>query len=216
MSKCEFTQCGTSFGECAICLENMCRCDGAKNTVCLPCGHQFHEECVEGIILSPSVRNVCPLCRADFPKDAKRWFHKGNLYFRSLQIEEHTLESDLTLLEQSILQQAIAFWLEAANQGHTGAMGNIALLTKRGLGLNQSDSETFIWLSRAAKLGLQCAQADLAYFNQYGIGTPVNITEAVKWYTLAAQPKNELGLQSLFDLKMLCEEHGLHLNHITS
>lgn len=191
--------------ECAICLEDMCS-DSSHHTVChLPCGHQFHDTCIEGIRSSNTIRHICPLCRADIPKDAKRLFKDGNLCYNSLNIRDHTLENELTFMEHSTLQLAIVNWLEAADLGHAGAMYNIALLCRRGFGMEQSDSDALEWLLKAALLGSAQAQTNLGYFNHHGIGTPINIKEAVKWYQLAAEQNNGDGMYNLG----VMYQHGL-------
>jgi hypothetical protein len=182
--------------ECAICLDRLCQ--DAPSTICnLPCGHQFHSSCVDGIRSSTAIRVVCPLCRADIPKDAKTFFREGNVCYNSLAIQDNTEESDLSFLELSTLQLAIVNWVEAAGMGHAGAMYNIALLCRRGLGVDQSDSEAFEWVSKAARSGSASAQANLGYYYNHGIATSVDVPEAVKWYTLAAEQENAYGLYNL-------------------
>jgi hypothetical protein len=44
---------------CAICLEEMHTCGKVRET---PCGHVFHEQCLQGWFLQGT---CCPLCRTD-------------------------------------------------------------------------------------------------------------------------------------------------------
>jgi len=48
-------------GECPICLSNM------EELEVLPCGHQYHHGCMEGMKKSGAALN-CPICRQYFGK----------------------------------------------------------------------------------------------------------------------------------------------------
>lgn len=51
--------------ECPICLET-----GVVNhPEMTPCGHQFHYECLEGWLSSPTGRESCPTCRHPIHRD---------------------------------------------------------------------------------------------------------------------------------------------------
>ena len=43
-----------NFGECAICLNNL-----QINLFALPCGHIFHENCINNWFI---VKKICPIC----------------------------------------------------------------------------------------------------------------------------------------------------------
>ena len=51
------------FPECSICLMEV---NEGQNTILLPCGHMFHEECVTKWL---KIHNTCPLCRFELPTD---------------------------------------------------------------------------------------------------------------------------------------------------
>lgn len=51
---------------CAVCLDEIDQCGKVRKT---PCGHFFHEPCLEGWFKQ---RGCCPLCRADCTTSAKR------------------------------------------------------------------------------------------------------------------------------------------------
>ncbi|KAH6801245.1 hypothetical protein C2S52_001709 [Perilla frutescens var. hirtella] len=46
--------------ECAVCLSSLM---GERGTRVLPCGHEFHAECVERWLAVPHFKNTCPICR---------------------------------------------------------------------------------------------------------------------------------------------------------
>ena len=51
------------YPECSICLMEV---NEGQNTILLPCGHMFHEECVTKWL---QIHNTCPLCRFELPTD---------------------------------------------------------------------------------------------------------------------------------------------------
>ena len=55
--------------ECAVCLDPLKKTDAVRT---LPCHHRFHTECVQKILDSGHVRNVCPLCRANIETDEQQ------------------------------------------------------------------------------------------------------------------------------------------------
>ena len=48
--------------ECAVCLDPMLKTDEVQT---LPCRHRFHTACVQEILDTPGLADVCPLCRAN-------------------------------------------------------------------------------------------------------------------------------------------------------
>jgi hypothetical protein len=48
--------------ECAVCLDPLLKTDAVKT---LPCRHIFHRACVQKILNTPGLADVCPLCRAN-------------------------------------------------------------------------------------------------------------------------------------------------------
>ena len=51
------------FPECSICLMEISE---GQNTILLPCGHMFHDECSTKWL---KIHNTCPLCRFELPTD---------------------------------------------------------------------------------------------------------------------------------------------------
>ena len=68
------------FPECSICLMEV---NEGQNTILLPCGHMFHEECVTKWL---KIHNTCPLCRFELPTDNADYERQRNQ--RNQQREE--------------------------------------------------------------------------------------------------------------------------------
>ena len=51
------------YPECSICLMQI---DEGQDTILLPCGHMFHDECSTKWL---KIHNTCPLCRFELPTD---------------------------------------------------------------------------------------------------------------------------------------------------
>ena len=52
--------------------------------------------------------------------------------------------------------------------------------------LQQSDTEAYLWARKAATAGLAKAEYAMGYFTEVGIGAPVDIEDAKRWYRRAA------------------------------
>jgi TPR repeat protein len=52
--------------------------------------------------------------------------------------------------------------------------------------LGQSDTEAYLWARKAAVAGLAKAEYAMGYFTEVGIGVPVNMEDAKRWYWRAA------------------------------
>ena len=61
------------FPECSICLTEI---NEGQNTVLLPCGHMFHDECVTKWL---KIHNTCPLCRFELPTDDANYERERNI-----------------------------------------------------------------------------------------------------------------------------------------
>ena len=69
------------YPECSICLMEV---NEGQNTILLPCGHMFHEECVKKWL---EIHNTCPLCRFELPTDDADYERQRNE--RNQQREEN-------------------------------------------------------------------------------------------------------------------------------
>ncbi|KNC83984.1 hypothetical protein SARC_03804 [Sphaeroforma arctica JP610] len=55
---------GTDEFECAICMGDECAHDAPRVVTGLPCGHEFHRECVRRWLQNSK---TCPICRYELP-----------------------------------------------------------------------------------------------------------------------------------------------------
>ncbi|KAK0412764.1 hypothetical protein QR680_006396 [Steinernema hermaphroditum] len=90
---------------CIICLDWL---DDSKNIACPPCGHNFHEECIEKLLHDDN-GNVqecatCPCCRSGFTKaELRRNFFSTAVFGATTPIEElQNARSAIELLEKSL------------------------------------------------------------------------------------------------------------------
>jgi len=67
--------------------------------------------------------------------------------------------------------------------------------------LQQSDIEAYTWARRAASKGIANAEYAVGHYAEIGIGTAVDMDEAVRWYTRAAAQQHPRAMQRLKDLK---------------
>ncbi|KAG0261604.1 hypothetical protein DFQ27_002898 [Actinomortierella ambigua] len=77
--------------------------------------------------------------------------------------------------------------LSRANGGDVQALLTLAAAYESGVGIAQSDSETFKWLLRAAQLGSTEAEYRTGYMLKCGCGTSTDLSSAVRWIKRAAQ-----------------------------
>lgn len=85
-------------------------------------------------------------------------------------------------------RQSIAWYSQAAVQEeHQSelALSGWYLTGSEGV-LQQSDTEAFLWARKAAQAGLAKAEYAMGYFTEVGIGAPVNIEDAKRWYWRSA------------------------------
>ncbi|KAL7268108.1 hypothetical protein RUND412_009281 [Rhizina undulata] len=67
--------------------------------------------------------------------------------------------------------------------------------------IQQSDTEAYLWLRKAAEKGLAKAEYGLGYFIEVGIGVAPNVEEAKRWYYKAASQNHPRAQQRLQELK---------------
>jgi len=88
--------------------------------------------------------------------------------------------------------QAAAWYLKAAEQGHSLAQFNLGVMYSRGQGVARDAAQSALWFGKAAKLGDAGAQFHLgdscqrASFKQAPAEALESRIEAYKWYRLAA------------------------------
>jgi TPR repeat protein len=83
--------------------------------------------------------------------------------------------------------EALKWYLLAADQEHASAQCNIAVMHANGWGVPQSDDEAFRWYSLAAEQGIVEAQNALAKMYFGGFGTEMSNVQAHRWYSIASE-----------------------------
>ena len=87
----------------------------------------------------------------------------------------------------SSIYDAMHWYREAAERGHAPGQFALAEIYLQGRPQVPRDlGEALKWFTRAADQGHVVAQSNLATMHRYGMGTPINLVEAFKWYSLAA------------------------------
>ena len=100
-------------------------------------------------------------------------------------------------------RSSVAWFNKAANKGEGQAelaLSGWYLTGAEGV-LMQSDSEAYTWARRAANKGIANAEYAVGHYSEVGIGTPVNLDEALRWYTRAAAKQHPRAIQRVQDLK---------------
>jgi TPR repeat protein len=82
-------------------------------------------------------------------------------------------------------KKAYDIWVDCA-QNDVAAMRNVALMLRKGEGVEKDPAKAREYLERAAKAGLPTAQADLGEMLLNGEGGPADPQEALPWLQLAA------------------------------
>jgi len=85
-------------------------------------------------------------------------------------------------IEQNI-ERAIHWYEKAAEAGDVHATSNLAALYHE----QEQYSEALKWYEKTADLGDIRAMSILGYMYEYGLGTPVNLSKSVAFYTQAAE-----------------------------
>ncbi len=103
------------------------------------------------------------------------------------------LDGDPLWEVQRNIPEAIRWFTEAANQGHSLAAYNLALLFQQGEeGVHPDPQLSFEWLTYSAQLNYGVAQLRTADCYQQGRGCPANVALAHAWYSLAIIADNDL------------------------
>ncbi|KAK9471501.1 HCP-like protein [Dipodascopsis tothii] len=99
-------------------------------------------------------------------------------------------------------RQSIAWYSRAAKKGEPQSELGLSgwYLTGAPSVLEQNNNEAYMWARRASEKGLAKAQYSVGYFLEKGIGTPVNMFEARRWYGKAAAQQHPKALARLQEL----------------
>ena len=96
-------------------------------------------------------------------------------------------ENGLSHFRDGDYTTAYAEWLEAAEEGDSGAEFGLALMYYTGKGVTVSPEAAFAWMFAAATKGNYNAQNNLGVMYLEGNGVPKNRARAYAWYALASE-----------------------------
>ena len=82
-------------------------------------------------------------------------------------------------------------WLPLAEQGSPAAQFNLSLLSRYGNGRPVDSKTAAAWCLKAADAGFVPAQYEMAKIYEAGEGVRLNLVEAHKFYSLAAEQRYE-------------------------
>ena len=156
-----------------------------------------------------------PMTQAQRAEKAKTFYEEGYDYFYGITRPVNRVKAVEYFLEAGKLENADAlFFLSIHQQNHDNLkeatqvakrsleLGNEAAKIK--LGEIQEDEklmkEGFNALKKKVDSGDIHYANSLGHAYEFGIGTPLNIKEAMKYYEMAAKQNNALGMMNLADL----------------
>ena len=156
-----------------------------------------------------------PMTQAQRAEKAKKLYEEGYDYFYGITRPVNRVKAVEYFLEAGKLENADAlFFLSIDQQNHDNLkeatqvakrsleLGNEAAKIK--LGEIQEDEklmkEGFNALKKKVDSGDMHYANSLGYAYEFGIGTSLNIKEAMKYYEMAAKQNNALGMTNLADL----------------
>ena len=156
-----------------------------------------------------------PMTQAQRAEKAKTFYEEGYDYFYGISRPVNRVKAVEYFLEAGKLENADAlFFLSIHQQNHDNLkeatqvakrsleLGNEAAKIK--LGEIQEDEklmkEGFNALKKKVDSGDMHYANSLGYAYEFGIGTSLNIKEAMKYYEMAAKQNNALGMTNLADL----------------
>ncbi|MBE6293239.1 MAG: tetratricopeptide repeat protein [Bacteroidales bacterium] len=97
-------------------------------------------------------------------------------------------------------EEAVKWYLEAAEQGHAKAQYNLGVCYYNGDGVQQSYVKAAKWYRKAAEQGNMYAQYNLGVCYANGEGVEQSKSEAAKWYKKAAEQGNTIANYALDEL----------------
>ena len=194
---------------CPVCIEPLQK-DPKKCIRNVCCGKGIHKWCNEGIkvsSLSHEQKNMCPLCRATYPRSNEekidqlhRWVDKGKAWAQYLLGQRYEYG---VLVDQSY-QQAKELYEFAASQGYASAQYNLGITYHQGQGVDQSYERAKEYYEAAARQGHDTAQYTLGTLYHNGRGVEQSFETARAWWMKAAEQgfENAIGaLQQLDEIE---------------
>jgi TPR repeat protein len=96
--------------------------------------------------------------------------------------------------------EAIKFYLNAADRGHTGAMHELGGVFEYGIGVPKNLATALLWYERAAELNHTGAMTHLGELSERGRDVPQDFANASYWYEKAAALGNADAMNDLANL----------------
>jgi TPR repeat protein len=107
------------------------------------------------------------------------------------------------LIPQASPEDAVKWYLLAANNDHVNAQFNLGLKYDKGIGVEQSEAEAFRWYFKAANNGHPQAQFNVANMYRDGRGVEHSNEQAATWYQASSInniPQAQANLALLYSL----------------
>jgi len=82
-------------------------------------------------------------------------------------------------------EEALALWLPLATAGEMRAQGMVGYLYKKGLGVQQDETEALRWFKLSAEQGYGFGQNELGLAYSTGKGAPQDLVRAAMWFNLS-------------------------------
>ena len=156
-----------------------------------------------------------PMTQAQHAEKAKTFYEEGYDYFYGITRPVNRVKAVEYFLEAGKLENADALFFLSIHQQNNDNLKEATQAAKRSLELGnevakiklgeiQEDEklmkEGFNALKKKVDSGDIHYANSLGYAYEFGIGTPLNIKEAMKYYEMAAKQNNALGMTNLADL----------------
>ena len=156
-----------------------------------------------------------PMTQAQRAEKAKKLYEEGYDYFYGITRPVNRAKAVEYFLEAGKLENADALFFLSIHQQNNDNLKEATQAAKRSLELGnevakiklgeiQEDEklmkEGFNALKKKVDSGDIHYANSLGYAYEFGIGTPLNIKEAMKYYEMAAKQNNALGMTNLADL----------------
>ena len=156
-----------------------------------------------------------PMTQAQHAEKAKTFYEEGYDYFYGITRPVNRVKAVEYFLEAGKLENADALFFLSIHQQNNDNLKEATQAAKRSLELGneaakiklgeiQEDEklmkEGFNALKKKVDSGDIHYANSLGYAYEFGIGTPLNIKEAMKYYEMAAKQNNAIGMTNLADL----------------
>jgi TPR repeat protein len=96
--------------------------------------------------------------------------------------------------------EAIKYYLDAADRGHSGAMHDLGGVFEYGIGVPKNLATALVWYERAAELDHTGAMTRLGQLSEDGLDVPQDFANARYWYKKAAALGNADAMNNLANL----------------